>query len=427
VVDLLGGVLFGALRAVRNRLRRPRSREAHEPRVILLVQLDHLGDALISTVMLPMLRRRWPHASIEVLASPANREVFYAMPEVDRVHVCRDNRFARHRRLPLAWLIALVGWGLFFRRRNVDLAIDPRGEFPLALLLWLTGAPRRLGWNCGGGRFLLTDSPAYVPGRPEVASRLALLERLGIVPLPQESCFPRFRPSTKKGSIPVLPESPQDCLEKNSDVPFCRPRIVVHVGAGTPAKRWPAAHWAVLVAQLRRRDAQLTLVGSSADRAVAEEIVAAAAGVSDWTGRLDLEQLAALLEQADLFIGADSGPAHLAAAVGTPVVALFSGTNQPDQWRPRGSPVVVLRNAVACSPCHRQRCPRPDHPCMKELDPRLVLTAADSMLARRTPPPARRASEADTQHQPDAPARETCQHQPDAPARETKAVEGVTA
>jgi len=387
VVDFFGGLLFGTVRALRNRLLRSRSLgpDALQPRIILLVQLDHLGDALISTVMLPLLRRRWPKASIEVLASPANREVFYAMPGVDRVYVCRANRFARDRRLPLAWLISIVGWGLFFRGHGVDLAIDPRGEFPLALLLWLTGARRRLGWSCGGGGFLLTDSPAYVPGRPEFASRLALLEQLGIKPLPHENRSPCFRPS---------PAARRQVAKRLAELDHAAPPIVVHVGAGVPAKKWPSAHWAALLAQLRRRRrAQLILVGSGDDRPIAQEILNAAPGAIDWTGRLDLSQLAALLEQADLLVGADSGPAHLAAAVGTPVVALFSGTNQPDQWQPRGSPVVVLRNPVACSPCHRHHCPQPDHPCMNGLDPRLVLTAAEWMLARRAATLARCASE----------------------------------
>lgn len=370
-VDLLGGVLFAAARALRRGLLRSAASSraaARDPRVILLVQLDHLGDAVITAPMIPLLRRRWPKASIEVLASASNRRLFQAMPDVDRVYVCRTNRFARAQRRPLAWLAALAGWGLYLRRRRIDLAIDVRGEFPLALLCWLTGAPRRLGWNCGGGGFLLTDSPAYVPNRPEIASRFALLARLGI----------------KKGVRTIFPVPVEPAVEPKGTGPFFQPLIVAHVGAGTSAKMWPAAHWATLLARLsRRHPGRLVLVGSRAEQPIAQEIRATVPEALDMTGRLELLQLATLVHEADLFLGADSGPAHLAAALGTPVVALFSGTNDPDQWQPRGSAVVVLRHDTNCAPCHRQRCARPDHPCMRGLEPSVALSAAECLLSLR--------------------------------------------
>jgi hypothetical protein len=101
-VDFAGRLAFGAARALRALAGRvlPGRQPAHanetaDPRTILLVQLDHLGDAILSTVMLPALRTRYPRASIEVLAGPWNRELWETMPEVDRVHVSRVNRFAR--------------------------------------------------------------------------------------------------------------------------------------------------------------------------------------------------------------------------------------------------------------------------------------------------------------------------------------------
>jgi ADP-heptose:LPS heptosyltransferase len=95
---------------------------------------------------------------------------------------------------------------------------------------------------------------------------------------------------------------------------------------------------------------------------------------------LSVCRLAALLERADCFVGADSGPAHLAAAVGTPAVVLFSGTNNSSIWRPPGD-VVVLHQAVACAPCHRTACPVVDHPCMHGIEPRRVVTAIAKRLA----------------------------------------------
>lgn len=369
VVDVLGLLLFRPLRALRISPRRP-----DDPRTILLIQLDHLGDAILSTVMLPALRKRYPAASIEVLTSPAGREVFEAADEVDRVHVCRVNRLARTGRL--GWVLSTFWWGLRLRGRHVDLGIDVRGEFPHAVILWLSGARRRLGWTSGGGGFLLTDSPRFVVDRPEVRSRLALLEELGIrVEATGADARPTFCPSDESRGR-VAARLAELCRESPSD----GPRIVVHVGAGTRAKQWPVEHWRELVGRVvQGLGAQVVLIGDRSDRAVARAILGRRTwpGVADWTGRLDLEELAALLEQADLFAGADSGPAHLAVAVGTPVVVLFSGTNTPRQWQPRGEAVRVLRQPVECSPCHSRRCPRQDHPCMQGLAPKRVAEAIE--------------------------------------------------
>jgi ADP-heptose:LPS heptosyltransferase len=155
------------------------------------------------------------------------------------------------------------------------------------------------------------------------------------------------------------------------------------VGAGTAAKQWPLEHWQQLIARLvRDYAAQVVLVGSPADGIIARAILDREFGlVADWTGQLRLAELAALVEQCDLFLGADSGPAHLAAAVGARVAVLFSGTNDPRQWQPCGERVRLVRQAVACQPCHRQACRWANHPCMRGLRPDRVMAAIEPWLA----------------------------------------------
>ncbi|MBN2473484.1 MAG: glycosyltransferase family 9 protein [Pirellulales bacterium] len=390
VVDFLGEAVFGAGRSVRRLVAsraRPPAREypPEQPKVILLVQLDHLGDAILSTAVLPVLRDRYPAASIEVLAGAWNREVFEAMPQVDRVHVSRINRFARGSLTRFAWIPAMLWWGLRLRRRRVDLGLDVRGEFPVAVILWLCGARRRIGWDCGGGGFLLTDRVDFVPGRPEVESRWAVVSALGIdLPETPAARKPRFCPSesARRRIGRRLAELPS---------PGSAPCVVLHVGAGTQAKSWPVEHWRELLGRIIvGHGAQIILVGSGKDRPTAWQILGSRPwpGVTDWTGALTQNELAALLRRADVLVGADSGPAHLAAAVGTAVVVLFSGTNHARQWRPAGERVTVLRHAVACSPCHRERCPRAEHPCMSGLLPGRVAAELEGVLAE--PPAGRR-------------------------------------
>ena len=371
-----------------------------DPRVILLVQLDHFGDAILTSAILPALRARHPAARIEVLAGPGNREVFEAMPQVDRVRVARANRFARGTMARYAWIASTFYWGLRLRRHKIDLGIDVRGEFPIALILWLCGARRRVGFSSGGGGFLLTDSPAYVPNRPEVESRWALMAELGI-PRPDniDARRPRFEGSGFRVQGSGFRATPGDFLYNTATggrvihkaatggradpLSHYRPRVALHIGAGTRAKQWPTEHWRELLGRIiMAHGAEVVLVGGGKDRIIAREILGERPwpGVADWTGRLSVVELASVLRRADVVVGADSGPAHLAAAVDTPVVVLFSGTNNLRQWRPCGKAVTALRHEVDCSPCHRERCPRRGHPCMSRLRAEQVAAEVDRIL-----------------------------------------------
>jgi ADP-heptose:LPS heptosyltransferase len=135
--------------------------------------------------------------------------------------------------------------------------------------------------------------------------------------------------------------------------------------------------------------ARTVLVGGTEDQLIAQQITGTLPwpDVEDWTGMLKTSELAALLERADAFVGADSGPAHLAAAVGAPTVVLFSGTNNAEQWRPWGPNVAVVRHEVPCSPCHRQECPLAGHPCMAGVRPEQVMEEVVRLMqcTSRTP------------------------------------------
>jgi lipopolysaccharide heptosyltransferase II len=368
VVDAIGTLvarLLSKFRKASNEPQRP-----HEVRRVLLVQLDHLGDAVLTTSLLPGLRERFPQATIDVFCAPWNCEVFVRR-EVGRIFVSRWNRFQR--RFAWLWPCSTIYWGWKLRTRKYDIAVDVRGEFSVALLMTLCGAKRRVGWPCAGGGFLLTDRVEYVPHRHEVESRHAMLrtlgyEKRGITP-------PSFTPSpdADRFVVHMLGEFLRDD----------RPLLVFHIGAGTPAKTWPVEHWRELLGRASLEfDARVILVGGTADVETARTITQDQfwPGLMDWTGRLTIDQLAALLRRADVVIGNDSGPAHLAAAVETETVVLFSGTNDPALWRPWGERVQVLRNAVTCSPCYRTKCPLADHPCLRGLTPETVIDALHSIL-----------------------------------------------
>lgn len=356
-------------------------------RRVLLVQLDHLGDAVLSTGLVTEVARRYLAARIEVLAAPWNAEIFSALPQVARVHVCHSNRFARRGRW--TWPMAVFYWGLWLRRRQFDLGIDIRGEFPLALILWLAGIGRRVGWAAGGGGFLLTDSARYDPAANQIAARGLLLDAIDRLAAGSSSPpAPRFDPPAR--------DSAWAKNERSRLGPG--PLVVAHISAGTAAKRWPASHWQEFLGRLLLElpDVHLAIVGGESDRALADEIFGQRdwPRVTDFVGRLSICRLAALLEQADCFVGADSGPAHLARAVGARAVVMFSGTNDPSIWRPAGDARVldVLSSPADCAPCHRTQCPLADHPCMRGIAPELVAAAVIGKLRMESRPPAHAAA-----------------------------------
>ena len=309
LIDFFGGVLFGTLRLLSPR----RTREPAVPRKILLIQLDHLGDAILSTPLVEGLSRCYPQASIEVLASSASAGWFAMLPQVSRVHVLEANRFARKSRR--GWIGAVLAWGLRLRSMRFDLGVDVRGDFPIAVLMWLGGIRRRVGWTSGGGGFLLTDAPEWISNRHEVDSRLALLEC--ITPTNNRDVAP-FASLRKRFSST---ESLSGCRQA------AHPTVLVHLSAGTQAKQWPAEHWRDLIRLLDSGGTKVVLVGGDDARIIRDWIAAGSHWnrVEDRVGTTGLEELAAAAAQADVVVGADSAVVHLASAVGTPVVVLFSG------------------------------------------------------------------------------------------------------
>jgi ADP-heptose:LPS heptosyltransferase len=393
------------------------------PQRILLVQLDHLGDAVLTSPLLARLHAAYPEARIDVLASPSNREVFEADPHVHSVHLAERSWFERDRG---RWALGSAVWvlGRTLRASRYDLGLDVRGDILTVLVLALAGIPRRAGWAMGGGGFLLTDVADWIPGRHEVGSRLALLKRLGIggdgparvavhvtdrdrtqvarwlreawespravslkpiaVTLAKPAQSAARRAGSGSGAVRNAsrgrPHDDADWLHAGR-FGAAAPLLAAHLGAGTAAKRWPPTHWKQLIARFLEDGWRVVVIGGPED-ADAARVLDPHARLRDWTGRMTVPQTTAFLERADLFVGADSGPSHLAACAGIPSVVLFSGTNRPSQWRPWSRRSLVLRHDVACRPCHHKVCPLADHPCMSGIAPERVYRAARRWWSR---------------------------------------------
>ena len=330
-------------------------------RRVAVLRLDHLGDLLLSFPALEALRRGLPNAHLTLVVAPWCEELARLCPWVDAVEVARAPWFERPQRH--GWPVgALRALAQLLRQGGFDLGVDLRGDLRHMLAMRWAGLPWRLAAPQTAGGFLLTH--AMAPGAGHESRRnLDLLKAAGLraaAPL-----RPRLTPSVQARAR----------ARRRLRSWGLRPGfLALHPFAGAPSKRWPTEHWRRLLAAMPRR--RLLLLGSAGEAAELQDLAReGAAGTRVVAaGTLGADELAAVLEQAGALLGLDSGPGHLAAAVGTPVLSLFSAASDPSRWGALGAKVRVLSALAPCSPCGLADCPL-GNACMRALEPAQVLRA----------------------------------------------------
>jgi ADP-heptose:LPS heptosyltransferase len=319
------------LRRAAGPARLPRARRAR-PR-LLVIRPDHLGDLLLATPALARLRRALPEAAITALIGPWARPVLEGRREVDVVRTCAFPGFTRE---PATSLTApyrlLMREAAALRRTGYDAALILRvDQWWGALLAAAAGIPIRVGYGVAESRPFLTHAlPAsYAQHSVRENWRVvgALLDVLGL-------------PATEEPTAPQVAVTPPGraaatALLAGHGIPVDARLVAIHPGSGSAVKLWPARRWsAVADALAARLDARVVVTGSAAEAGLVRELVAGmqtpavgAAAALDWAG------LAALYARCELVLGVDSGPLHLAAAVGVPTVHLF-GPTDPARFGP---------------------------------------------------------------------------------------------
>jgi heptosyltransferase-2 len=260
------------------------------------------------------------------------------------------------------------------RAFNPELAVVLPNSLESAAAAWYWGATRRVGYAVGGRGGLLTDAPGLLsPRQHQVDEYAALLEALGLTVAGREPTLVPPRGEERDGARTLL-------SQVGASRGHGAPLVGVHLGAAYgSSKLWPAAHVVSLVQALARGGATALLMGPPACADVEREVCAAVT-VASLVGRDGPRLLPALLTELDVLVGGDTGVTHLAAALGTPVVALF-GPTDPQLTGPRGRAEIVTR-AVPCAPCFYRECPI-DHPCMRGIGAPDVAERVWSLLGRR--------------------------------------------
>ncbi len=327
-----------------------------------------LGEALLNTVAIRALKETF-NASCVALVNPAVQELLSDSPEIDEIIVFNEDEWNNNllARLRLFWRI---------RRMRFDLAVifNPTKRFHI--LTYLAGIPRRLGYGRKWS-FLLTNKIAdrkSLGEKHEVEYNLDLVRSIGA--------------DTDRKNLSIAIDKKDSRFVKDLLSKYAitdRDLIItIHPHSSNPAKTWPKGNFASITERLHSRfAAKVVIIGTAEESNSVEDLLYLTKYQPiDLSGQLSLKQLAAFLQRCNLLISNDSGPVHIAAAVGTPCVVIF-GRNipglSPQRWGPWGSGHTVLHKDPGCNPCLDRNCAY-NFKCLRAITPEEVVLAAEKYL-----------------------------------------------
>ncbi len=353
---------------------------------ILAVKLDHIGDFLTALPALRRLKGLFPNARLYLLAPPATAVLAAGEACIDEV-------------IEFTFFHAVSGRGQLgvsaetlealrarLERYRFDMAIDLRMQPETRDVLTYTAAPFLCGYD-HQGRFPFLHVAldwegdiSLVPKRQHISERL-----LQLVAAVGEACraiaAPLPGPAASPASVPALAALPAGFLEK--------PLVCVHPGVGNAVRQWPAAHYASLVDLLTQEcGLHAVLIGGGDEAPIAEEILrllTARHAAESLAGRVKLDSLGAVMQASVLFVGNNSGPKHLAAALGVPTLGIHSAVVDAVEWGPLGAASFALRRDMVCGPCYLEfasDCPR-GMACLTGITPRQAYAACLRLMAMR--------------------------------------------
>ncbi len=339
----------------------------------LIVKMSALGDVVQSLPVAVAIKSQLPGARVDWIVERPSAPLLVGHPALDRVLVSpRHEMFGENGKLisPVRRFIREL------RQVRYDVVLDLHQLMKSAIFVALSRGACKVGWRGGKEPLaawpLSERLPPYDIERHALDRYLDILEPLGLM-----------RPARPDYGLAPRAPAREAARRLEERIPGKGPLVLLHPVAKWESKLWPPSHWVELARGLLERGVRLALTGAAEDRKVTASIARACGeGVLDLAGHTELPQLAALITRARIMVCTDTGVMHLAAALGTPVVALF-GPTAPWRTGPYGPGHTVLRLGLACSPCFQRQCAKPR--CLEELGPGMVLEAAVSALEESAP------------------------------------------
>lgn len=329
---------------------------------VLLIQLKRIGDLILTVPAIAALRKDFPAAKVSLIAGHGSRELLPAIPGIDRTFVARGR-------------ISDAAQWFTIAKTKFDYCLDFSRTDRSAFLTLLSGARKRITYDTIRREPIRQLSyNEFVPSPVRLAHtidyHLALLAPLGV-----HDASPAIHLTPPRFSETRAAEL---IAHENLGEAF----ILMHPGSARVEKFWEASRWAAVADRMFARGGMRFVLTGGKSQMEQQHIAQIKAylqhPIVDLSGRLDLLTLAALIQRARLLVTIDSAPMHLAAALGTPQVALFGPTN-PFHWRPRSSPAAILHAGVH-SPV-TDFAPKKPPVSMKEISTQQVIDAMQSLLS----------------------------------------------
>ena len=352
-----------------------------EPRKILLSNGAHLGDVLLSTGILRVLKKEFPDAEIGFLTGSWSRQILESSPLVDYLHLVDHWKLNRSKEPRWKKIVR------YLRSRSVakeeikrvgyDLAIELYPYFPNNIsLLYQAGIPVRIGYTSGGFGPLLTHSLDWKNEERSILWNEKELVRIFLLGSREPSSYsPHLAPDLS------LMERIRSKF--SGKFPFGEPYFVFHMGTGSSVKEWPILNWRSLAILFLGRQARIVLTGVGLREKATIDAVKSLDPILfvDLCDQLDWKEFVTLIAGAALVVSVDSVAGHVAAATGTPSVVIGNGLNAPANWHPHSEVCRVLIHPVPCAPCYRSRgCEGME--CIVETTPLEVIEAAEDLLKK---------------------------------------------
>lgn len=342
---------------------------------ILVNSLVNLGDVVLTTSAIALLKKAYPEARITMMVRPVVREAVQHNPVIDDVLIfdykAKENSWGK------MWAMVKE-----IKARDFDLAISFDRKSRPAILCWLAGIPTRVGPDR-----VFDDKPSKVTWlythKVHIAHDLANT-------LQAETYQEIVRQFTgiSGHDVPVMADIPKQSHERAAELlaqlPSGKPRFALCVKGTFALKTWPKEYFAYVVAKLKEKyDASFFVVGAPNDKLYADEVIEACGGnILNLCGQTSLLDLAALFYQSDLLVTVDTGATHIAATTGVKMVTMY-GCTSPKRWHPYNDNAKVLSHEPECCPCKiaPEKCPSwPKPECLWQVTPEMVLEKCNELL-----------------------------------------------
>ncbi|HWO43602.1 MAG TPA: lipopolysaccharide heptosyltransferase II [Candidatus Eisenbacteria bacterium] len=347
---------------------------------VLLVQTSFLGDTVLTLPLVSEIKRRYPATNLSVLCSPRACDLLAGYPGIDRVMV--DDKNGTDGGLAGLWRKAAE-----LRKEGFTMALCPHKSLRSALLLALARIPRRIGFRQSRGWFLFHTRVDRDFSRHDVERNLSILQAFGIAP----------RDCRRSLDLPLdrHAASGADRLLRSLGVDPTKPLIGINPGSVWPTKRWAPESFARLIQLLRKQhDCEVVLFGGPEDIETVAHVRRGAPDAVSLAGKTSLRDLPAALSRCAVLVCNDTGPMHIAVALGIPVVAIFCSTTPSLGFYPYSSRAIVVEKKLACRPCGLhggRRCPLGTEDCIRLIEPEVVARAVGRLLHPEAYPAAKAA------------------------------------